>query len=82
MPSRSPKYVLFQFNALSETMKEIREFSKRTKVPGATIIRDALDVFTVLLRGCEDYPAWLVRVRAAISCAEGLAPEVKPKKGT
>lgn len=69
MTRRREGYELFQFNALPETMDEIRAFAKRTKVPGTVIIRDALDVFTVLLKDCKDYPDWLARVRKAITAA-------------
>lgn len=70
MPTTSANYVFFQLNMLPESMKEIDAFSKRTKVPKAVIVRDAIDVFTVLLKDCKNYPEWLARIRKAISASQ------------
>jgi hypothetical protein len=55
---------------LPETLEDLRKFSLRTKVPMTVVLRDAIDVFVVLLRGCNDYPHWQERLRKAI--ADGL----------
>ena len=70
--SENSKYKLEQFRVLPETMRDFRAFSDRTKVPVAVMVRDALDVFSILLRGCTDYPNWQKRMRAAISAGESV----------